>query len=63
MDTKQTFTIDQQMRYLFAYLGLNEVELLHRVRLPCNLLNQKSMVLSAEEYCQLLEAIATSDSA
>lgn len=62
MTPKRTFTIDHQMRYLFAYLGLNETDLLQRAKLPHNLLSQKSIVLSAAEYFRLWEAMATTES-
>lgn len=61
MTRVQKFTIDQQARYLLAYLGLKETEILQKAQLPLKLFEQKSILLTADEYCRLWEAIATED--
>ena len=61
MSYRQKFTLDKQFRYFFAYLGINESELLQAAQLPHGLFNQKSVLLTADEYFRLLGAGATLD--
>jgi len=64
MHQNTRFVIDDSMRFLFAYLKVNEVQVLQMAKLPIDFFERKAKSLSAEEYFRLWEALVDcSDSA
>ncbi|MDC7231643.1 MAG: helix-turn-helix domain-containing protein [Spirochaetales bacterium] len=58
MIQNRRFVIDRNMRFLFAYLQLNEVQVLQKAGLPVDFFDRKVLSLSTDEYYSLWNIIA-----
>jgi len=57
MQQSTRFAIDDSMRFLLAYLNLNEVQVLQSAGLPIDFFERKTRSLSSEEYFRLWESL------
>lgn len=60
MQKRTRFVIDDSMRFLLAYLKVNEVQVLQKANLPVDFFNRNVRSLSTEEYFRLWEALIES---
>lgn len=57
MNQNRRFVIDKNMRFIFAFLHLNEVKVLQKAGLPIDFFDRKVQSLSSEQYYDLWTAI------
>lgn len=61
MQQQTRYIVDKNMRFMFALLKLNEIEVLQQADLPIDLLNKSTVTLSVDEYHRLWSAIVESN--
>lgn len=62
MGISKRFIIDKNIRFVFAFLHLNEVEILQRAKLPVDFFDKKMPSLNSDQYYALWEAVVESSS-